>query len=122
MERQIKERLKKFWTVAPVATATLVLSLTAAVIFGSRSVVFWIHRPSPTERELTIAAWMTPRYIARSWGVPLEIILEAIDAPRPPPDGPMSLTQLAIYRGVPTHQVIEEAQAAIAAFRDRPRK
>ncbi|WP_138934073.1 hypothetical protein [Roseovarius arcticus] len=122
MRRQISERLNRLWAAAPIATVILVLSLIAATVFGARSAVFWINRPPPAERELTIATWMTPRYIARSWGVPPEVILDAIHAPRPPPNGPMSLTQLADYRGVTPQLLIEEAQAAIAAFRDRPRK
>lgn len=119
MGRLIRDRLARLWNVAPVATIVLVLSLAAASAFGARSVMFWLLRPPLSERELTIETWMTPRYVARSWGVPPEVILKAIDAPNPPPKGPMSLSELADYRSVPPAQIIDEAQTAIAAFRDR---
>ena len=104
---------KRAWNAAPIATAMLVLALVASVYFGVRSAT----HPMRVEREQDIAAWMTPRYIVRSWSVPPEVILNALDLPRPPPDGPMSLAQLAAQRGVPVEQIIAEAEAAIAAFR-----
>ncbi len=108
--------LKKIWTAAPLATGVLVIALLASGFFGVRTVVHWIKRPPLSERALPVAAWMTPRYIARSWGVPPKVIARAIDAPIPPPDGPMSLTELAKMRGVSVEQVIAEAEAEIAAF------
>ncbi len=106
---------KKMWHAAPLATVIFVLALLASVVFGARATVFWIKRPPMSERALPVAAWMTPRYIARSWGVPPRVIAEAIKAPIPPRDGPMSLTELAKMRDVPVEQVIAEAEAAIAA-------
>lgn len=105
--------VKRAWTAAPFATVMLALALVASVFFGVRSAIHTIR----VEREQSIAAWMTPRYIARSWRIPPDIILNALDAPRPPPNGPTSLAQLAALRGVPVEQIIAEAEAAIAAFR-----
>lgn len=101
------------WTVAPIATVLLALALVAALYFGVRSAT----HPMRIEREQAVAAWMTPRYIARSWRVPPEVMQEALDLPVPRPDGPLSLTQLAKLRGVPVEVVIAELEAAIAAFR-----
>ncbi len=103
----------RMWRVAPVATVLLVLAIAASVYFGVRSAI----HPMRIEREQTIAAWMTPRYISRSWRVPSEVIRKALEMPQPRPNGPTSLSRLAEMRGVPIEQVIEEAEAAIAAFR-----
>ncbi|MCC1492045.1 hypothetical protein [Cognatishimia sp. F0-27] len=111
------DRLKQLWAAAPVATVILILSVGAAVVFGARATLFWIKRPPVAEREQAVAPWMTPRYVARSWGVPPAVIADAINAPRPPPDGPMSLRQLAEMRGIPTEQIIAETEAAIRDFR-----
>lgn len=59
---------------------------------------------------------MTPLYIAKLWRVPPRVILQAIDAPNPPPNGPMSLSELAKFRGVPVAQVMEETKSAIEGF------
>ncbi len=106
--------LKKIWAAAPFATVILILARTASLVFGVRTTVFWIKRPILAERFLPVAGWMTPRYIARSWQVPPHEIMRAIQAPMPPPDGPMSLAELAKFRGVDLEQVIAEVEAAIA--------
>lgn len=108
--------LRRVWHAAPVASLVLVVALAASAAFGVRAALHWYQMPPRAERMQPVAGWMTPRYVARSWRVPPEVVLEAIDAPRPPPDGPMSLDALATFRGVPTAQVIAEAEAAIAAF------
>jgi hypothetical protein len=108
---------KRIWAAAPIATVVLALALAAILFFGVRSVVFWHDRPPRAEREQPVASWMTPRYIARSWKVPPKLIAEAIEAPMPPPDGPMSLKQIANLRGVPVEKVIAEAEAVISETR-----
>ncbi|MCT8159628.1 hypothetical protein [Pseudoruegeria sp. SHC-113] len=108
--------LRRIWRAAPVASLVLAVALLASAVFGLRAALHWHQMPPRAERMQPVAGWMTPRYVARSWRVPPEVVLEAIDAPRPPPDGPMSLDALATFRGVPTAQVISEAEAAIAAF------
>ena len=110
--------VKSLWSAAPVATTILALALMASLFFGVRSAVFWYDRPPLAERRQPVAAWMTPRYVARSWRVPRDLVLDAIDAPRPLPGGPVSLAQLADLRGVPVEQVIAELETAIAAFRE----
>lgn len=110
--------VRKIWSVAPVATVILAVALCATLLFGVRTAKFWILRPPAAERMLPVAAWMTPRYIARSWQVSPRRIAEAIGAPIPPPDGPMSLTAIAEFRGVPVDQVVAEAQALVSAIQE----
>lgn len=117
MGSRIIRFVRHAWSVAPVATAVLALALVACLFFGVRAALFWHDRPSLAERDQPVAAWMTPRYISRSWRIPPGLVVEALDAPRPPPDGPMSLRELAEYRGVSVEQVIAEAEALIAAQR-----
>jgi hypothetical protein len=116
MSSNAKALIRRIWSAAPVATVILALALSASAVFGVRAVMFWVHRPPPEERLLPIAAWMTPRYIARSWRVSPRMIAEAIGAPIPPPDGPMSLLAIAELRGVPVDQVVAEAQALVSAI------
>lgn len=110
-------RIRHAWSVAPVATTVLAIALVAFLIFGLRAALFWSDRLPRAERDQPVAAWMTPRYIARSWRIPPDLVLDAIDAPRPPPDGPMSLRELAEFREVPVEQVLAEAEALIASRR-----
>lgn len=108
---------KRAFQAAPIASTVLAVALVASLVFGGRAVVFWIDRPPMAERNQPVAAWMTPRYVARSWGLPPDLVLDAIEAPRPRPEGPVSLRRIATLRGVPVEEVIADLEAAIAEFR-----
>lgn len=106
--------VKRLWAAAPIATLVLALALAAAGLFTVRSVTHAIYWGDPAHRAQPIEAWMTPGYIARAWRLPRDVVIEALDAPVPPPNGPMDLAELATYRGVPVAQVIAEAEALVA--------
>ena len=110
-------RIRHAWSIAPVATAVLAVALVACLFFGARAAVFWYDRPPLAVLEQPVQAWMTPRYVSRTWRIPPELVSEALSAPRPPPDGPMSLRDLAEYRGVTVEQVLAEAEALVASHR-----
>lgn len=110
-------RIRHAWSIAPVATAVLALALVACLFFGARAAVFWYNRPTMAALEQPVEAWMTPRYVSRTWRISPELVSEALGAPRPPPDGPMSLRELAEYRGVSVEQVLAEAEALVASRR-----
>ncbi len=108
-----KTFIAKLWHAAPVATVVLFLALAAAVVFGVRTAIFWYRHPDWDIQTQGVEPWMTPRYVARAWDLPFRDLLQAIEAPVPPPDGPMSLEELADYRGVPLSQILAEVQAVI---------
>lgn len=112
--------LKRLWSAAPVATLILALALGAVGVFGVRSVVHAVYFANPAHRMQPVAPWMTPGFIARAWHIPRDEVLAALDAPMPPPEGPMSLEELAAYRGVPLAQVMAEAEALVAPYREAP--
>jgi len=108
--------VKRLWAAAPVATVILGLALVATGFFAVRMVAFSIYWHDPAHRQQQIAGWMTPGYVANSWHVPREVVLEAIDAPRNP-GHPLNLADIAAMQGKTADEVIAEAQAAIAEFR-----
>ncbi|MGI9434368.1 MAG: hypothetical protein ACR2Q4_06015 [Geminicoccaceae bacterium] len=108
---------KRLWGAAPIATVILAFSFATSLFFGARVVAHWIYWHDPAHHEQQIAAWMTPGYIGNSWKVPKEVIIEALDAPEPPPDGVRNLADLAEYHGVTVEEMIDHAEKGIAAFR-----
>jgi len=108
--------LRKIWKAAPIATTILAAAILFAAFFATRMAVDAIYWNDPARHEQAIAAWMTPGYVAHSWHVPREVVLDAIDAPERPPNGPMSLRELAAYLDVPEADLIERLQTAIAEF------
>ncbi len=115
---KLKHHVLRFWSVAPVATALLALALAATVLFGVRSALFWVDRHNRIAREQPVAAWMTPGYVAHSWHLPREVVIEALalDPKTKPPRE--TLSDIARERGVPVETLIEALEAAIAAQRE----
>jgi hypothetical protein len=114
------DTLKKFWRAAPVATVILALSLSAAALFGARSLADWVYWNDPARHEQQIAGWMTPRFVSHSWKVPRHVIVEALDLrPESEGQGRINLNQLAEARGVPVDTIITDLETAISAHRAR---
>lgn len=109
--------VKRLWAAAPVATLVLAAALATTAFFGVRAAKFGVYWRDPAHREQPIAGWMTPGYIAHSWAVPREVVLEALDAPVPPPDGPMNLARLAELKATSVEALVAETEAAIATWR-----
>ncbi len=114
--------VRRLWKAAPVATLLLAVALAASAFFATRAVMFSLYFQDPAHREQQIEPWMTPGYIAHSWRVPREIVLEALNAPVPPPKGRMDIEDLAAYRGTSVAALIAAAEAAIADFRAESRQ
>jgi len=108
--------LHRIWRAAPVATVILGGALAVSLFFAVRLVAFWIYWADPDHRDQAIAPWMTPGYVAHSWGIPREVAFEALGLP-PAAGGPRTLEDLAAERGVPVEALAQDLRAAIDAHR-----
>lgn len=109
--------IKRLWAAAPLATLVLAVALAATAFFGVRAVRYSLYWGDPAHREQPIAGWMTPGYVAQSWAVPREVVLDALGAPQAPPKGPMNLRDLAAMQGTTVEALIADAETAIQAWR-----
>lgn len=109
---------RRLWKAAPIASGILVIALVASLFFGARAFLHWYDRPPLLDRQQPVAAWMTPRYVARAWGIPPEIIRDAIGRPDKGQKGMESLTRIAKERGVPVENLLADLQTAIITFRE----
>ncbi|WP_417270441.1 hypothetical protein [Celeribacter sp.] len=109
-------QIKRLWAAAPLATTALIGASVLALFFVIRLSVAMLLWHNSDHHEKDIEAWMTPGFISHAFNVPHEVILDAVDAPVPPPAGRMSLDEIATYRNVPITDVIAAAQAAVTAF------
>jgi len=112
--------VKRLWAAAPIATLVLALALAAAGVFAVRGTIHAVYWGDPAHRMKPIEPWMTPGFIGRAWHIPREQVIEALNAPVPPPHGPMNLEELAQYRGVPLETVLGEAEALVGPYRTEP--
>ena len=108
-------RIKTFWRAAPFATVLLAVALFASTAFGIRTAVFLFDPPARFERHAPVAAWMTPRYVSRSWGLPPGTLWDALELPRDLPRGPIRLAEIAEEKGVSEAEIIALVESVIAA-------
>ncbi|MCK0143540.1 hypothetical protein [Aliiroseovarius sp. F20344] len=108
--------IRRMWAAAPVATVVLALALSAGVFFGARSITSWIYWNDPAHIDQPIAGWMTPRYVAYSWQVPRDVMLEALALGDNDPKG-RNLKRLAEIKGMSVEYLIKEIELAIANHR-----
>lgn len=106
----------------PLPTVLLVVVLVLGVWFGVRLTSDMLYFADPAHREQTFAGWMTPRYIAKSWGLPPEIVADVLDLPRD--HRRITMDELAATEGTTLEQLqarIQAAKAEYEANRPRPR-
>ena len=82
------------------------------LLFLTRLIVFTIYWADPAHRFQPPEPWMTPRYIARSWGLDPDDLETALGA-RFLPGRPPTLQRIARERGVPVETVIDEVRAML---------
>jgi hypothetical protein len=101
----------------PVIASVMALALVAALAFGglaiSRALSF---RDLPTDPP--IAGWMTPAFVARSWQLPPEMMMQAIDG-SPGEGRRLTLDAIAAERGLPLADLVTRIEEAIAEHRAR---
>lgn len=99
----------------PFLVAAFVLAVALSIFLAGRIVlraVYWAQHA-----ELAVEGWMTPGYVARSWGLEPRALAAAAGLPLPERGAAQTLAQIARDRGVPVAEVIAEAEAAIAILR-----
>ena len=108
--------MRRLWREAPFLTAGLGLALLVAAVFAVRLVMGALFWADPKHQDMPIAPWMTPRFVAMSWDLPKDVVIEALGM-KPDGKGPQPLEKMARERGVPVEVLISELEAAITVYR-----
>ncbi|WP_424932569.1 hypothetical protein [Amaricoccus macauensis] len=112
--------IKRLWRQNRLLLMAFVLACALTVFFGGRMVLNAIYWGDPMHRDQPIAGWMTPRYIAHSWHVPPEVVLDALEIePKRTKAKPPTLASIAEKRGEPLPELERRIEEAIAGFRER---
>lgn len=105
-------RLKALWRDHRLLFLSFSLALAATLFFTIRAVVFFVYWSDPAHRDQQLEGWMTPRYIAHSYHLPLEVVAEIL-AIRPENERRPTLEALAKRKGVPIEVLIDQLDAGI---------
>ena len=96
--------------------AAFVLAVALCLFFAGRLIVGAVYWSDAAHIEQPVAGWMRLGYVARSWNVPREDLLEALDLPASGLRA-TSLERIAQDSGVPLPVLIERVEAAIERLR-----
>jgi hypothetical protein len=107
----------RLWHGNRLLVLGFVVFLGLALFFGVAT--FRHARDFDVAREQPVAAWMTPRYVAMSWDVPRDVMMELLQV-EPPGPGRETLADIAAGKGIPVADYIAMIEAGIAAFRAEP--
>ena len=113
----MRERILRIWKRHPVLSALFALAFVAMIGFGVRTVGFWVYWQNPDHREQPIEAWMPPRYVGMSYGIPPEILGPLLGL-QPGEDRHLTMGEIAAARGQSLEDLAAEIKAAADAARE----
>lgn len=100
------------WRRHPILTLAFALAVVATLVFGFRAAKFALALHWRSEQP--VASWMTPRYIARTYGLDRDALARLIGTTDRDDLG-QPLFAIAGEQGVPTADLIAAVQAAVDA-------
>ena len=104
----------RLWREHRLLVLGFVLLLALSIFFAVGAIRQ--ARDFDVAQEQPIAPWMTPRYVARSWDVPRETMMEILGLEAGNPRR-RTLADIAAEQGVTVEDYIARIEAGIAAFR-----
>ena len=106
--------IKRAYRAAPIATVVFALSLVIAFGFTVRLVADLVDGP-PQQKDVVIEAWMTPKYISRTWRIPPNELGDLLDLEKRG-GRPDNLENIATKRGTSVDELIEQLEQDIRTF------
>jgi hypothetical protein len=108
--------MRRLWRRHRLLTIAFLLAGALTAYFAVRLAASWIYWNDPAHRDVEIAGWMTPRYVAHSWRLPPELVADALDLERRA-GRPLTLADIAAERGLTVEELAARLEAAAAAHR-----
>jgi len=108
--------LRRLWAEQRGALIAFLVALSLAGFFGGRMISRALFWADPAHHQQVPEGWMTPRYVAKSWHVPVEVvdaILGIEDARTLVKDGPPTLEAIARALDVPLPDLIAHLQTGL---------
>lgn len=103
--------IRHLWAHHRLVFLGFLLALAVTLFFLVRLALFTVYWSDPAHRHIAPEPWMTPGYIAHSWGLPPQELAEALGAP---PGERMTLEEIAEARGIPVADLLAELAALLA--------
>lgn len=110
-------RIKMLWTQHRIAFVTFITLLFGACYFAVNAIAAAVYWNDPRHQDQALAAWMTPRYVAQSYGIPPNVLGPALFLDPTEPPRRLRLEDIAATNGVTLDTLQQRVTQATAAFR-----
>jgi hypothetical protein len=116
-------RLTDLWRHNRIALLAFATVVCLAGYFGVRTAAHAIYWADPEHKDQTLTGWMTPRYVARSYNVPAEVVQEAFFLDPKGAPVRISVASIADDHDVSVAELQSRVDAAVAIWRaENPRR
>lgn len=109
-------KIRFLWTRHRLPFVAFLGAACITLFFVVRMVIFTLYWSDPSHRDQPPQDWMTPRYIAFSWGLEPSDVATALGVTKTFGTRP-SLKQIAHERAVPISVILQEVEALLQQAR-----
>lgn len=106
--------LKHLWQTHRLALLAFAVALCALGYFGVRTTSSMIYWMDPAHQNQPLAGWMTPRYIGQSYGLPRDMVMDALMMDQDAPPRRVSLSEISEQSGMSMDALQARIDAATA--------
>lgn len=112
-------RLRQIWTHHRGPALVFLAASLITLYFSAKFLTSMIYWMDPEHSDQALEPWMTPRYVAKSYAVPPQVVREALALPDPDKEksGRVRLGKLAEQQDTTIDALQERVESAVAAHR-----
>lgn len=109
--------IRHLWQSHRLALLAFVTALAALGFFGVKTLTSAVYWMDPAHQNEPLAGWMTPRYVAQSYGLPADVLGPALFLEKGAPLRRMSLDTIVNQYSVTLATLQASVDAAAATYR-----
>lgn len=96
----------------PLPTTVLAVALAGLIWFATGFVREAMYFSDPAHRQQTLALWMSPRYVGKSWDLPPEVIVRIMELE--PDHKQRTISDVLSHLGISLEDLQQRVEAAKA--------
>jgi len=113
----IRERLARLWAHNRLALLVFAGLICVLGFFAVRTVSLTLYWMDPAHQDQALAGWMTPRYVARSYKLPPDVLGPALFLVKDAPPRRIRLETIALENSVTLADLQARIDAAATQWR-----
>ncbi|WP_458790322.1 hypothetical protein [Yoonia sp. MH D7] len=111
------DRFWHLWAYHRALVVAFIGVIAVSLFFAMQTITATTYWMDPAHHDQPLAPWMTPRYVAKSYGLPPEVLGPALFLEQGAPPKRISIGTIAVDTGMTMQQLQQRIDAAAAAWR-----